>query len=48
MHELNLSSLNHVSRSLSDMDDLFQMVSSRSKCWPIIISLAIIVAEKWT
>ena len=34
-------------RSLPDMDGLFQMVSYRSKCWPGIISQALIVAKKW-
>ena len=30
------------------MDDWFQMVSSRSKCWPSISSISLIVAKKWT
>ena len=34
--------------SLSGMDGWFQMVSSRSKSWLSIISVAPIVAEKWT
>ena len=39
---------NKVTRSLADMAGWFQMVLSRSKCWPSIISLALIGAEKWT
>ena len=34
------------SKPQSDIDGWFQMVSSRSKCWPSIISLALTAAEK--
>ena len=33
---------------MSDMDGCFQIVSSRSMCWPSIINLALTLAEKWT
>ena len=43
MQKLNLNIIRHWTmkyRSLSDMDGWFQMVSSRNKCWPSIISLS--------